>query len=168
MSADKLLSPGECRFRSAYGVRVSVPFVSDGPSMTKQSFKDECDINVIMRRYERTGVLPTPVGVAPQYADCSAVDFQEAMLQVADAKSLFNQLPARVRERFSNDPARMLEFCEDARNAEEARKLGLLKPEEVPATPIPVSVVGAPVAAPGESSTPVQGSLDVSVSRVAK
>lgn len=130
------------RYRSAATPRYRVPTLTPGPSMTKQSFKDECDINVIMKRYATTGVLPgmERMGQA-RYMDCSSVDYQEAMLMVADARAQFANLPARVRDRFGNDPRRMMEFLEDERNVEEARELGLVKPAEPEATPLAVRVV---------------------------
>lgn len=48
-----------------------------------------------------------------QYGDFSTMEtYQEAMGIVADAKALFDALPARVREQFGNDPAKLLEAVE--------------------------------------------------------
>lgn len=130
----------EIRLPLRYYGRVS--FESDEPSMTKQSFKDECDINVIMRRYEASGILPIPQAGEPRYADLTtSSDFQAAMMEVAAARTAFAELPARIRDRFDNDPARLLEFLDDPRNVEEGRELGLYAPEDVPPVPTPVRVV---------------------------
>lgn len=95
---------------------------------TKQSFKDECDINTIMARYMSTGELPDISSVAPQYLDVtSGFDFQSMNDQVVEAKNLFSQLPSALRSRFANDPGAFLDYCADPENEPEMRKLGLLQ-----------------------------------------
>src|SRR5262245_43276128 len=113
--------------RTAYGPkeRVKLEFPA-GEGRTKQSFKDECDINVIMRRYEKTGVLTHLRKVQPEFADCTGRDFNEAMNLVAEARTAFAELPSSVRDRFDNDPAKFLDFCQDEGNLDEAGELGLL------------------------------------------
>lgn len=115
-------------FRSAYSGSKRVPTVIEGASMTQQSFKDECDINVLMSRYMKTGILPENINqAAGQFLDCDVQDFQYAMQLVAGAQSLFNNLPSSIRNRFDNDPARLLAFVSDDNNRAEAHKLGLLR-----------------------------------------
>ena len=109
--------------------RVSISFV-DAPSMTRQEFKDECDINQIMRRYYKTGVISHVNKYQGVYGDCPASDFTEAVALVERAEGMFSELPAHVRKRFENDPAQFLAFVEDESNREEAVLLGLI---EVPA-----------------------------------
>jgi len=108
------------------------------PTMAQQQFRDECNINVIVERFGLTGQLPSNVR-APEYGDfTSVVDFQTAMQAVRQAQESFMLFPAEVRERFGNDPQRLLEFCADSANLDEARKLGLVMPSEpVEATPTP-------------------------------
>lgn len=114
-----------------------------GVSRTKQSFKKECDINVLMARYVRNGVLPQNVGNA-RYGDfMEAPDFLEGQRLIKDAEAQFMALPAKVRDRFKNDTAKFLEFVADTKNYDEARSLGLLKDEPPPAAP---PVVVAPPA----------------------
>lgn len=143
------------RIRSAYdGSRVRVGLdCSVVPSMTKQGHKDECDINVIMKRYEQTGMIPFAERAATgRYLDVSDVDYKEAMFAVAAAQSAFAEMPAQVRDRFANDPGAMLAFLEDPKNLEEARKLGLVNPAKVPATPLAVRVVESVVGDSGKTS----------------
>lgn len=101
---------------------------SGEPSMTKQSFAEECDINTIVRRFGLTGELPSGVRM-PTYADFSnVVDFHTAMNAIAQAGEAFDAMPAEVRARFDNDPAKFVDFCSDEGNRAEALKLGLLAP----------------------------------------
>lgn len=129
------------------------PYVNPAPrcqldtgteTQTKQEFKDECDINRIMRKYQRHGVeLPAglPVGT---YGDFSRVtDYREAQDILLQARAQFDALPAKVRDRFQNEPANLLAFVSDAANLEEARSLGLLR-EEVTVTTLQTTPVTPP------------------------
>lgn len=117
---------------TAYGpkLRVQLKF-PEGEGRTKRSFKDECDINVIMRRYAQTGVIEHVSRREPVYADVTGHDYQTAMDVLANARTAFAELPARIRDRFDNDPQKMLEFVHNDDNLAEARELGLLSPEAV-------------------------------------
>ena len=98
-----------------------------GESLTKQSFKDECDINNIMRKYEQTGVLMHARQHMGQYGDfLGAPEYHEAMNAIVLADEMFMSLPSKVRAKFGNDPAAFLAFVQDEKNSEEMRELGLL------------------------------------------
>jgi phage internal scaffolding protein len=117
--------------RSAYSLisPVSLSFPSVSPH-TRQEFRDECDINVIMRRYQSTGELPVLNQGNAQFLDVSAsLTFQESMNFIADAQSMFNELPSAVRDRFYNDPAQFLDFCSNDDNRTQLAEMGLLSPE---------------------------------------
>lgn len=113
------------------------------PSLTRQSETEDADINVIVRRFGLLGGMPKDARPL-MYGDFSDVgDFQSAFAAVADANALFMSMPAEVRARFGNDPQQFLEFCENGQNREEAKKLGLLFPEEPEAKPMEVIVKNA-------------------------
>lgn len=99
--------------------------------MCQQSFKEECDINTIVRRFGLTGVMPETMRM-PLNGDFTNVpDFQTALNMVREASDEFMRLPAEVRKRFGNDPGELMVFLEDEKNREEAVKLGLVnKPPE--------------------------------------
>ena len=97
-------------------------------TMTKQSFKDECDINNILKKYETTGALPSLILENPQYGDYSDVPaYQDALNIVMKAEDQFSSLSAKLRSRFDNDPAKFLAFVEDPNNREEMHELGLTR-----------------------------------------
>ena len=99
------------------------------PSMTKQSFKDECDINNIVSRFAKTGVLDHEALVKPKFGDFLGVsDYQTALNQVLEAEEAFDALPAKLRARFENQPGEFLEFCSDEKNYDEMVELGLIYP----------------------------------------
>ena len=60
---------------------------------TKQSFKDETDVNQIIAKHTRMGTLSHLEQWGGQYGDWSEFDFQKAQNQIARANSMFEQLP---------------------------------------------------------------------------
>lgn len=115
---------------SAYSPKQKIQKTFVGEGRTKQSFKNECDINQILARFKRTGVLDFQQKMQPQYGDCTGIEFQEAQFIIAKANGMFAALPAHLRARFDNDPAKFLNFVNDKRNKNEAEDLGLLKEKE--------------------------------------
>lgn len=101
----------------------------DEPSLTQQSPKDECDINCIVERAKRGADLSKLQRAAvPMYGDFTNLpSYRDALLMVNKARAMFAALDARVRERFANDPGRMLDFLADESNREEGIKLGLIE-----------------------------------------
>lgn len=122
--------------RHRYSARERVALRCILPSLTKQAPKEECDINVIMRRYAQTGVAPGTPAVASYGDFYGPEDYLEAQLTLKASEAQFQGLPATVRERFHNSPMQLLQFVQDRANLAEARKLGLLR-EEPPAPPAP-------------------------------
>lgn len=99
------------------------------PSLTQQQFAEEADINTIVNRFLKTGVLPTP-NTFPQYVDFEGVfDYQSAMNLVRAADESFMRMDAKVRARFNNSPQDFLEFFADPANNDEAIRLGLAIPQ---------------------------------------
>lgn len=134
------ITTNEHNIKSAYSQkqRVSISFPADSP-YTKQEFKDECDINILMSKYQSTGQMPVINQTAPQYLDVSGIDYQESMQFIAGAQTLFNELPSHVRSRFQNDPAQFLDFTSNENNRLEMAEMGLLKPQNQWAIPYPQS-----------------------------
>lgn len=114
------------------------------PSMTKQEFARECDINNVIKAFKTHGMFTHVNAKAAQgaYQDLpDSVDFQESLHTIMVAEQAFMSLPAKVRDRFGQDPAQFLAFMQDPANLKEARELGLVHPEPTPPTPLEVRVV---------------------------
>lgn len=113
---------------------------SDG-TRTLQSQKEDADINVIVKRFGITGMLPQR-NVMPLSEDFSdgVFDFQSALNMLKAAKDSFMSLDADIRARFNNDPARFIKFAEDKENLAELRKMGLALPEVIPVVVPPLEV----------------------------
>lgn len=103
------------------------------PSLAQQNFKDEVDVNVLMERFKVTGQMPQGLRV-PSYGDFSGVsDFRSAAESVRAAQDAFLALPAKLRNRFQNDPQAFLEFCSNPDNRDEMVSLGLIDAPAAPA-----------------------------------
>lgn len=137
-----------------YGQRTRVSKTCTG-GRTIQSQRDECDINLILKRHAKTGeALPYS---ALAYGDFSNVqDYQSAMNSIIAAQASFDSLPARTRDRMRNDPAELIRFMDDPNNYDEAVTLGLINSPGKPAEQAAPAPTGDPVAPVGEAS-PVAG-----------
>ena len=119
-------------WRHADARRVQKTFDTKGfPSMTQQHFKEECDINAIMRRFERQGVVDHLAKFQGSYGDFTQApqSYEEAMSQITKATEMFMSLPAAIRARFGHDPGAFVDFVSNRENIDELRKLGLARPE---------------------------------------
>lgn len=109
--------------KTSNGLKVQT--INSKPSLTQQHFEPETNINNIMNRYEKTGLLPTS-GAPVQYMDVSNIhDYHSSLNFIQSANKSFMSLPALVRKRFNNDPGLLLQFLNDPKNASEAYSLGL-------------------------------------------
>lgn len=107
----------------------------DDVSRTRQADAKDADINTIVKNFGLTGTVPAGVRV-PTYGDFDFVgDYRSAIEAIRSADASFMAMPADVRSRFDNDPARFVDFCSDPANVDELRKLGLAVP--APETPPP-------------------------------
>lgn len=112
-------------------VSLAAGFECAGESLAVQSAEEECNINTIVRRFGITGELPNNLRM-PQSGDFTNVpDFHTAMNLVRQAQEEFVRVPAEIRARFNNDPARFMAFVEDDANYDEALRLGLVNARPV-------------------------------------
>lgn len=127
-----------------YG-RPRVQYRNKKPSMTKQSFREECQIKNIMKKYEKTGIITHVKNHGARYGDFSSHDdYLTALTSVISAQKMFDELPSAVRKKFKNKPEEFLEFVQDPDNLDEMREMGLAPeaPKEEKTIPlIPEEVV---------------------------
>ena len=82
---------------------------NSAPSLTQQQFKEEADINNIIASYNTTGLLTNPLVQSarqPMFGDFSichkiTCSYKNQLLQ---AQADFMDLPAKIRQRFNNNP----------------------------------------------------------------
>lgn len=118
----------------------------------RQEFKDECDVNVIMAKYEGAWPPPPLPGEEPPYMDLSYVPgtLLEAHEFIAAAEHAFiERVPAKQRlEMFGNSPFNFVEYASNPDNLPKLREWGL-----APAGPAePAGAVSPPPATPPAES----------------
>ena len=113
--------------------RYQIKFPKQGRA--KQSFADECNINTIMAKYQKTGAISHFNKHGADYAFATSDDFTTSMQIITTAQDMFDGLPSSIRTRFANDPAQFLDFVQDPDNDDEMAKLGLIPKKEPPESP---------------------------------
>lgn len=97
-----------------------------GVGRTKQSFAPESNINLIIARYEKTGIADHLNHHQGNYGDfIAADDYHTSINRVREAEASFMTIPAGVRSKFDNDPAKFLAFVQDPENFDEMVTMGL-------------------------------------------
>jgi phage internal scaffolding protein len=94
---------------------------------TEQHHKKECDINNIIKKYDKTGLISHINNIEGFFGDLSGDDFKTMQDQVIMASNMFDDLPSDIRNRFENEPYKLLEFMDDPNNRDEAIELGLIR-----------------------------------------
>lgn len=117
---------------------VGVDFTGD-PGLTKQAHKDECDIDKIVNKYERTGVVTHLSRSRAEYGFATSLDLSEAIQILDKATEMFEELPSQLRAEFNNDPGKLLDFIQNPENEERAIEIGLIERVEPAPAPEPPS-----------------------------
>lgn len=109
--------------------------INNEGSLTRQEFAADADINTIVERMSLGYQMPVNT-TPPMQGDFTGLpDYGGAVQMIRKAQEIFNNLPAKIRERFQNDPEKYINFFHDENNRLEAEKLGLVKPRPVPEDP---------------------------------
>jgi phage internal scaffolding protein len=119
----KQMKISEMVFRTCYDnnrKRVQTCYAEDR-GRTHQEHKQECDINHILEKYARTGLVTHVSKYEPQYGDVTSMEYQDMQNKIADVNSMFADLPAKERQRFNNDPSQFLAFVSDLKNVDDMR-----------------------------------------------
>lgn len=114
--------------------RIKVRTINDEPTKTQQHYKDQCDINKIIEKAKKGGGITHVNPHAGKYMDLTTMpaDYLTAMDVVIKANEAFMELPAKVRDEFAHDPARLIKFLQDPKNTDRAIELGLVnRPAQV-------------------------------------
>ncbi len=106
------------------------------PSLTKQAFAEEVNINNIIQRFTKTGVIDHVNSAEPTYDFAPSHDYREALEILQNAEQKFAELPAEIRKKFSNNPAEFLAFAEDEDNLPKMAAMGLTSDSYTPASEI--------------------------------
>lgn len=92
---------------------------------TKQAHKDESDINNIMRKFTKTGIIEHSNNHSADYGFATSDDLHSSLLIVKKAEQMFAALPSAARNKFKNDPGEFLDFVQNEENKDKLFDLGL-------------------------------------------
>lgn len=102
-------------------------------TLVQQHFKDEQDINVILKRFGMTAQMPSGIS-GGMYGDFTDVeDYQDALARIKRAQDGFMTLPPEVREKFDNDPGKLIARAQSVDL--ETLQNEVFPPKEPPAPP---------------------------------
>lgn len=120
------------------------------PSKTQAQFKDDADLNVLVKRFgiDKNPVPPALMDPEAYGAWDDEFNLRTALDRVRSAQAHFDALPSAIRNRFDNSPVKFASFLSDPSNLAEAVKLGLVV---APGTPGQPGAAGSPPATPGDS-----------------
>ena len=124
---------------------IGLKSINDEPSKTDQQYKDDCDVNEIIRRYKKDGIVPHVKNINAQFADVSDIpSLMEGIERIDAAKEEWLKVPASIRKKHGNSVVNFYNWLADPANQDEAVKLGLKKKPKPAEEP-----VAAPKAAEG-------------------
>lgn len=97
------------------------------PQLTDQSFKKQCDINLIMKQYEKTGMLPQQTISNPRYIDNTNIPTLEDAFNITNqAMEAFYTLPPTIRRLMDNDASQLENFISNPENHDLLKKHGVI------------------------------------------
>lgn len=125
--------------------KVKQPKYKDG--RTKQAFKDQCDINKMLAKAQRTGSLAHLMKYPEStYGEFDGeFDLLTAQGRIQKAQGIFDELPSEIRNEFNNNALAFVKFAGDPANNEKLREL-------LPALAKPGSYFPNPVARGGQGA----------------
>lgn len=114
--AQEMLGPGATKEDILEAIS---PVYEPDHGRTKQAFKDTTDINKIMDRARKTGVISHVGKYGAEYGDFSDIpDLMEAQKRLIRANEIFADLPGEVRREFDQDSAKFFAWVNDPANAD--------------------------------------------------
>lgn len=108
------------------------PLNEASKSVAVQDKKQSCDVNNIVARVLKNGTVdPSLLKTPGRFGDFTSVpDFQESLNRINRMNEQFMSLPAVIRAKFDNDPAKLIAYLDqtkkDPKIKEEAIQLGIL------------------------------------------
>lgn len=92
---------------------------------TKQAFKDQCDINKILKKAQQVGSL-SHLNKYPEqvYGEFDGeFDLLTAHERIGKANEIFDALPSEIRREFGGDALKFVKFAGDPANNDKLREL---------------------------------------------
>lgn len=116
---------------SRYNPAPQVGLFCPEETMTQQQFLHDTDINNILAKFLRTGLMDN-IGQGT-YEDVSeSADYRQSIHIIQEADAQFLTLPAKTRKEFDNDPAKFMDFIHTTQDQNRLVDLDLIpKPNPI-------------------------------------
>lgn len=115
--------------KTAYGPKENPVTINNEVTMTKQSLAANLDVNNIIKRYTKTGILLNAQNLEAVYGEITSMDLREALEKVSKADEMFSQVPSKIRAQFDNDAGAFIDFATNPANIAQMREWGFANPE---------------------------------------
>lgn len=134
------------KVRNRFSDRVAV-IAMEGESRTQQHFRESVDINNILAKYRKTGIIEHVKRAKERYGDFSELaEYGKNMDKVAKAQQSFEMLPAELRNQFQNNIPKFFEYIQKEENKEQCIKWGIFDAPKEPKAGTPAAADPAPQA----------------------
>lgn len=115
-------------FQSAYSSKVVVETINNQPSRTKANLADNLDVNKIIKRFQKTGILQKLVDLEGIYGEIDSMELRDALEKVNKAENMFMDVPSKIRNMFDNDAGAFIDYATNPANIQQLRDWGLAVP----------------------------------------
>lgn len=104
-----------------------------GNTKMQQHMVRDVDINTILSKYRKTGVITHIARAKAIYGNFTELkDVADAMNVTAKASQVFDSLPAEIRNEFKNSIPGFFEYIQDPKNRARCEELGIYNKSETP------------------------------------
>jgi phage internal scaffolding protein len=131
MSLNNSYTKAELKLRNAYSAPLKIKYVN-GPGAAEQHHAEATNINNIIKSFQKTGALEHQTKHEARYGEMTGNDFHEAMNIVSSARSMFEELPSKVRNLVDNDPGKFYDYVQNPENKDSLIELGLADESDFP------------------------------------
>jgi hypothetical protein len=132
--------PDKIKFKIPYTKTKRCFFETTGESMTQQHFKEESEINNIIKKHDKNGIIESVARGNARYGDFSLVqDYKSSLDTIRDANDNFMEIPSEIRKQFNNNAGEFFNFVQDPNNQSELIKMGLATAIKTPESATPVA-----------------------------
>ena len=123
----KKIKPGQKIFLDPNGKVLKVGTFTGLDNLVEQAYGEQLNVNNLLKPAIDKGLLRHGVTFEGEYDDIPAGDFQEAQFIVAKGKSMFEALPAAIRNKFEGQPDKFMSFVQNPINEPWLREQGIIK-----------------------------------------
>jgi hypothetical protein len=143
-----MYGPGQYVYRCENGIQKFKCVTYTGEkTLVEQSAAIETDLNRLLEPAIRQGLLRHSIKFEGEYDDIPVQTFEDAQIVIANAKSMYEELPSAIRKNFDG-PKGFLEFVNNPDNKDQMESMGILKGNDG------ITRTGAPSGAPTAAQVP--------------